>query len=264
MINNKKVAVIMPAYNAEKTLEKTYNEIYQNFVDEIILVDDFSSDETKEIAKRLDITTIVHEKNKGYGANQKSCYKAALKAGADIVIMLHPDYQYTPKLVPAIASMMAFGEYDAVIASRMLGNSALKGGMPMYKYISNRFLTEFENIVTGEKLSEYHTGFRGFTREILEKLPLEDCSDDFIFDNQMLALILYNGYKIGEISCPTKYFAEASSINFARSCKYGLEVLLVSLKYRFAKMGLKIKLFSAGGRALDLDKELNYYNKRAV
>ncbi len=264
MINNKKVAVIMPAYNAEKTLEKTYNEIYQNFVDEIILVDDFSSDETKEIAKRLDITTIVHEKNKGYGANQKSCYKAALKAGADIVIMLHPDYQYTPKLIPAIASMMAFGEYDAVIASRMLGNSALKGGMPMYKYISNRFLTEFENIVTGEKLSEYHTGFRGFTREILEKLPLEDCSDDFIFDNQMLALILYNGYKIGEISCPTKYFAEASSINFIRSCKYGLEVLLVSLKYRFAKMGLKIKLFSAGGRTLDLDKELNYYNKRAV
>ena len=264
MINNKKVAVIMPAYNAEKTLEKTYNEIYQNFVDEIILVDDFSSDETKEIAKRLDITTIVHEKNKGYGANQKSCYKAALKAGADIVIMLHPDYQYTAKLIPAIVSMMAFGEYDAVIASRMLGNSALKGGMPMYKYISNRFLTEFENIVTGEKLSEYHTGFRGFTREILEKLPLEDCSDDFIFDNQMLALILYNGYKIGEISCPTKYFAEASSINFIRSCKYGLEVLLVSLKYRFAKMGLKIKLFSAGGRALDLDKELNYYNKRAV
>ena len=188
MINNKKVVVIMPAYNAEKTLEKTYNEIYQNFVDEIILVDDFSSDETKEVAKRLNITTIVHEKNKGYGANQKSCYRAALKAGADIVIMLHPDYQYTPKLVPAMASMMAFDEYDAVIASRMLGNSALKGGMPLYKYISNRFLTEFENVVIGEKLSEYHTGFRGFTREILEKLPLEDCSDDFIFDNEMLAL----------------------------------------------------------------------------
>ena len=194
----------MPAYNAEKTLEKTYNEIYQNFVDEIILVDDFSSDETKEIAKRLNITTIVHEKNKGYGANQKSCYRAALKAGADIVIMLHPDYQYTPKLIPAIASMMAFDEYDAVIASRMLGNSALKGGMPLYKFISNRFLTEFENLVTGEKLSEYHTGFRGFTRKILENLPLEDCSDDFIFDNQMLALILYNGYNIGEIYCHTK------------------------------------------------------------
>ena len=254
----------MPAYNAEKTLEKTYNEIYQNFVDEIILVDDFSSDETKEIAKRLNITTIVHEKNKGYGANQKSCYRAALKAGADIVIMLHPDYQYTPKLVPAIASMMAFDEYDAVIASRMLGNSALKGGMPFYKFVSNRFLTEFENFVIGEKLSEYHTGFRGFTRKILESLPLEDCSNDFIFDNQMLALILYNGFKIGEISCPTKYFAEASSINFSRSCKYGLEVLLVSMKYRLAKMGMKIKLFSQGGNTLNTETEIEYYNKRKV
>ncbi len=264
MINDKKVIVIMPAYNAEKTLEKTYNEIYQNFVDEIILVDDFSSDETKEIAKRLNITTIVHEKNKGYGANQKSCYRAALKAGADIVIMLHPDYQYTPKLIPAIASMMAFDEYDAVIASRMLGNSALKGGMPLYKYVSNRFLTEFENLVIGEKLSEYHTGFRGFRRNILENLPLEDCSDDFIFDNQMLALILYNGYKIGEISCPTKYFAEASSINFLRSCKYGLEVLLVSIEYRLAKMGMKMKPFSMLGKTLDIEKEIEYYNKRTV
>ncbi len=262
MINNKKIVVIMPAYNAEKTLEKTYNEIYQNFVDEIILVDDFSSDETKEIAKRLDITTIVHEKNKGYGGNQKSCYRAALKAGADIVIMLHPDYQYTPKLIPAIASMMAFEEYDAVIASRMLGNSALKGGMPLYKLISNRFLTEFENMLLGEKLSEYHTGFRGFTKKVLETLPLEDCSDDFIFDNQMLALILYNGFKIGEISCPTKYFAEASSINFVRSCKYGLEVLLVSIKYRLAKLGFKVKLFNNGGKILDLEKELIYYNRR--
>ena len=262
MINNKKIVVIMPAYNAEKTLEKTYNEIYQNFVDEIILVDDFSLDRTKDIAKQLNITTIVHEKNKGYGGNQKSCYRAALKAGADIVIMLHPDYQYTPKLIPAIASMMAFDEYDAVVASRMLGNSALKGGMPLYKYISNRFLTEFENLVIGEKLSEYHTGFRGFTRKILENLPLEDCSDDFIFDNEILALILYNGYKIGEISCPTKYFAEASSINFIRSCKYGLEVLLVSLKYRLAKMGLKIKLFEKGGKTLDTEKELNYYYKK--
>ena len=262
MINNKKIVVIMPAYNAEKTLEKTYNEIYQNFVDEIILVDDFSSDETKEIAKRLDITTIVHEKNKGYGGNQKSCYRAALKAGADIVIMLHPDYQYTPKLIPAIASMMAFEEYDAVIASRMLGNSALKGGMPLYKLISNIFLTEFENMLLGEKLSEYHTGFRGFTKKVLETLPLEDCSDDFIFDNQMLALILYNGFKIGEISCPTKYFAEASSINFVRSCKYGLEVLLVSIKYRLAKLGFKVKLFNNGGKILDLEKELIYYNRR--
>ena len=259
MINNKKVVVIMPAYNAEKTLEKTYNEIYQNFVDEIILVDDFSSDKTKEIAKRLNITTIVHEKNLGYGGNQKSCYRAALKAGADIVIMLHPDYQYTPKLIPAIAYMMAFDEYDAVIASRMLGNSALKGGMPLYKFISNRFLTEFQNFVIGQKLSEYHTGFRGFTRKVLENLPLEDCSDDFIFDNQMLALILYNDYKIGEISCPTKYFKEASSINFMRSCKYGLEVLRVSLEYRLAKMKFGIKLFNKEGRKLDLDKELKYY-----
>lgn len=251
----------MPAYNAEKTLEKTYNEIYQNFVDEIILVDDFSSDETKEISKRLNITTILHKKNLGYGANQKSCYRAALKAGADIVIMLHPDYQYTPKLLPAIASMMAFDEYDAVIASRMLGNSALKGGMPLYKFISNRFLTEFQNFFIGEKLSEYHTGFRGFTRKILETLPLEDCSDDFIFDNQMLALILYNGYKIGEISCPTKYFKEASSINFARSCKYGLEVLKVSLQYKLGKMGIK-NCFNRPGKVLDTEKEMEYYYKK--
>ena len=252
----------MPAYNAEKTLEKTYNEIYQNFVDEIILVDDFSSDKTKEIAKKLNITTIVHEKNKGYGGNQKSCYRAALKSGADIVIMLHPDYQYTPKLIPAIASMMAFEEYDAVIASRMLGRSALKGGMPLYKYFSNKFLTGFENFFLGEKLSEYHTGFRGFTRKILETLPLEACSDDFIFDNEMLALLLYKGFKIGEISCPTKYFPEASSINFVRSCKYGLEVLLVSLKYRLSKMGLKNGIFNCEGKILDTNKELNYYNKR--
>ena len=234
----------MPAYNAEKTLEKTYREIYQEVVDEIILVDDFSFDKTKEISEKLGITTIAHKKNLGYGGNQKSCYRAALKAGADIVIMLHPDYQYTPKLVPAMASMMAFDEYDCVIASRMLGNSALKGGMPFYKYLANKFLTGFQNFVIGQKLSEYHTGFRGFTREILEKLPLEDCSNDFIFDNQMLALILYNNYKIGEISCPTRYFKDASSINFARSCKYGIEVIGVSLKYRFAKMGFKIKLFS--------------------
>ena len=262
MINNKKVVIIMPAYNAEKTLEKTYNEIYQNFVDEIILVDDFSSDKTKEIAKKLNITTIVHEKNKGYGGNQKSCYRAALKSGADIVIMLHPDYQYTPKLIPAIASMMAFEEYDAVIASRMLGRSALKGGMPLYKYFSNKFLTGFENFFLGEKLSEYHTGFRGFTKKILETLPLEACSDDFIFDNEMLALLLYKGFKIGEISCPTKYFPEASSINFVRSCKYGLEVLLVSLKYRLSKMGLKNGIFNCEGKILDTNKELNYYNKR--
>ena len=261
MINNKKVVVIMPAYNAEKTLEKTYNEIYKNFVDEIILVDDFSSDSTKDIAKKLDITTIVHEKNIGYGGNQKSCYRAALKAGADIVIMLHPDYQYTPKLIPAMASMMAFGEYDAVIGSRMLGNSALKGGMPFYKFVSNRFLTEFQNILIGEKLSEYHTGFRGFTKEILKNLPLEDCSDDFIFDNEILALLFYNNYKIGEISCPTKYFKEASSINFFRSCRYGLGVLKVSILYRLAKLGIKTNLFNKYNHKLDLAKDIKYYNR---
>ena len=228
----------MPAYNAEKTLKQTYDEIYHDFVDEIILVDDNSVDNTKIISKALNITTIVHNENKGYGANQKSCYKAALKSGADIVVMLHPDYQYTPKLIPAMVSMIAFGEYDAVLASRMLGNSALKGGMPFYKLLANKFLTCFENLFLGEKLSEYHTGFRGFSKEVLEKLPLADCNDDFIFDNEILALLFYYGYKIGEISCPTKYFKEASSINFIRSCKYGLSVLSVSLKYFFAKHGL--------------------------
>ena len=252
----------MPAYNAEKTLKQTYDEIYQDFVDEVILVDDNSQDNTKELSKKLNITTIVHSENKGYGANQKSCYKAALKAGADIVVMLHPDYQYTPKLIPAIVSMMAFEEYNAVVASRMLGNSALKGGMPFYKFLANKFLTAFENFFLGEKLSEYHTGFRGFTKEVLEKLPLAECDDDFIFDNECLALLFYHGYKIGEISCPTKYFKEASSINFLRSCKYGLGVLAVSLKYRLAKMGLKSKIFKPGARKLDLNSKLEYYYKK--
>lgn len=259
MINGKKVAVIMPAYNAEKTLKQTYDEIYRDFVDEIILVDDNSQDNTKIVSKELNIKTIVHKENKGYGGNQKSCYKAALLSGADIVVMLHPDYQYTPKLIPAIVCMMAFEQYDAVMASRMLGNSALKGGMPFYKFIANKFLTSFENILTGEKLSEYHTGFRGFTREVLENLPLADCNDDFIFDNEMIALLFYNKYKIGELSCPTKYFKEASSINFARSCKYGLGVLLVSLLYRLAKMGLKSKIFKPDAKKLDLTTELEYY-----
>lgn len=260
MINGKKVVVIMPAYNAEKTLKKTYDEIYKDVVDEVILVDDNSKDNTKDVSKELKITTIVHKKNRGYGGNQKSCYKAALRAGADIVVMLHPDYQYTPKLIPAAASMMAFGEYDAVIASRMLGNSALKGGMPFYKLISNKFLTAFENFFLGEKLSEYHTGFRGFTREVLEKLPLEACDEDFIFDNESLALLFYYGYKIGEISCPTKYFKEASSINFVRSCKYGLGVLGVSLKYFLAKhFGIKSKIFKTNAKKLNLETELEYY-----
>ena len=261
MINGKKIVVIMPAYNAEHTLKQTYNEIYREFVDEIILVDDSSLDNTKELSKSLNITTIVHKENKGYGGNQKSCYLAALKAGADIVVMLHPDYQYTPKLIPAMVSMMAFEQYDAVMASRMLGNSALKGGMPLYKFIANKFLTGFENFFLGEKLSEYHTGFRGFTREVLEKLPLASCNDDFILDNEILALLFFNNYNIGEISCPTKYFKEASSINFVRSCKYGFGVLSVSILYRLAKMGIKLSIFKKDCKKLDLNTELTYYYK---
>lgn len=252
----------MPAYNAEKTLKQTYDEIYHDFVDEVILVDDNSSDNTKFLSKELHITTIVHNDNKGYGGNQKSCYKAALKAGADIVVMLHPDYQYTPKLIPAMVSMIAFGEYDAVLASRMLGNSALNGGMPFYKFLANKFLTGFENLFLGEKLSEYHTGFRAFSKDVLEKLPLAECSDDFIFDNEILTLLFYYGYKIGEISCPTKYFKEASSINFVRSCTYGFGVLSLSLKYFFAKHCLfKSKIFKKEAKKLDFSTELEYFYK---
>lgn len=262
MINGKKIVVIMPAYNAEKTLEITYNEIYKDFVDKVILVDDNSLDNTKDVSKSLNITTIVHNKNRGYGGNQKSCYTAALKEGADIVIMLHPDYQYTPKLIPAMASMIAFGEYDAVVASRMLTNSALKGGMPLYKFICNKFLTMFQNFFLGERLSEYHTGFRAFNRKILETLPLMECDDDFVFDNEMLALIYYYGYTIGEISCPTKYFPEASSINFKRSTKYGFGVLGVSIGYFLAHLGLyKAKIFKKGAKRLDINAELQYYHK---
>lgn len=264
MINDKKVVVIMPAYNAEKTLKQTYDDLFSinpDFVDEVILVDDNSDDNTKALSKELNITTIVHNENKGYGANQKSCYKAALASGADIVVMLHPDYQYTPKLIPAMVSMIAFGEYDAVLASRMLGNSALKGGMPLYKFLANKFLTGFENLFLGEKLSEYHTGFRVFSKEVLEKLPLADCSDDFLFDNEILTLLFYYNYKIGEISCPTKYFKEASSINFVRSCKYGFGVLNLSLKYRLAKLGFPSKIFKKGAKKLDSEKELEYFYK---
>ena len=260
MINGKKIVVIMPAYNAEKALEITYNEIYKDFVNKVILVDDNSNDNTKDVSKRLNITTIVHPENKGYGANQKSCYTAALKEDADIVIMLHPDYQYTPKLIPAMASMIAFNEYDAVIASRMLNNGALKGGMPLYKFVANKFLTFFQNFFMGQKLSEYHTGFRAFSREILENLPLAECDDDFIFDNEMLALIYFYGYNIGEISCPTKYFPEASSINFKRSTKYGFGVLGVSIKYFFARLNIfKSKIFKRGAKRLDINSKLDYY-----
>lgn len=238
MLNNKKIAVILPAYNAERTLEKTYAEIPFDIIDVVLLVDDASQDNTAELARRLNIHTIVHENNRGYGGNQKTCYKAALDQGADIVVMLHPDYQYTPHLLPAMAAMIAYGEFDAVLASRILGTGALKGGMPFYKYVSNRFLTFAENLLLGQKLSEYHTGYRAFSRAVLETLPLERNSDDFVFDNQMLAQITWCGFRIGELSCPTKYFPEASSINFRRSVTYGLGVLGTALSYRLSRIGL--------------------------
>ena len=254
MIHNKKVVVVLPAYNAAKTLEATYNEIPHDIVDEIVLVDDASSDNTMEIAKKLKINTYVHLNNKGYGGNQKTCYREALKKGADVVVMLHPDYQYTPKLLTALASMVAVGEFDIVLASRILGRGALKGGMPFYKYLSNRFLTLAENILINQKLSEYHTGYRAFNREVLEKLPIEENSDDFVFDNEILVQAVYFGFRIGEISCPTKYFEEASSINFKRSVVYGIGVLTTALKYFLQKMGLaKFPIFDEKGRHLVIE-----------
>lgn len=240
MFKNKKVIVVMPAYNAAQTLKKTYDEVMaQEIVDLVILVDDASSDETSSIAGKLSHTRVhVHEKNRGYGANQKTCYKMALEEGADIVIMVHPDYQYTPKLIPAMASMIGNGLYHCVLGSRILGGHAVKGGMPLWKYIANRFLTFTENVMLGAKLSEYHTGYRAFSRELLEKLPLKFNSDDFVFDNQMLAQIVWFGHTIAEVSCPTKYFAEASSINFMRSVKYGLGCLLTAMNFRLSKLGI--------------------------
>lgn len=240
MFNGKKVIVVMPAYNAAQTLRQTYDEVMaQGVVDQVIVVDDASHDTTLAIARDLDNTIVhTHPNNMGYGANQKSCYKLALEAGADIIIMVHPDYQYTPKLIPAMASMIGNGLYHCVLGSRILGGHALKGGMPIWKYVANRFLTLAENIMTGAKLSEYHSGYRGFSRELLEKLPLENNSDDFVFDNQMLLQILWFGFQIAEVSCPTKYFKEASSINFRRSVKYGFGCLFMALSYRLAKMGL--------------------------
>jgi glycosyltransferase involved in cell wall biosynthesis len=229
MYSNKKVIVVMPAYNAAKTVRKTYSEIPLHIVDEVILVDDKSTDETIKVAQELGISIIAHEKNLGYGGNQKTCYKVALEKGADIVIMLHPDYQYTPKLITAMTSLIAEGLFDCVLGSRILGVGALKGGMPLYKYISNRFLTLVENIFLDYKLSEYHTGYRAFSKEILQTLPLDNNSNDFVFDNQMLAQIIYAGFNIGEITCPTLYFEDASSINFSRSVKYGFGVLGVSV-----------------------------------
>jgi glycosyltransferase involved in cell wall biosynthesis len=245
MLHNKKIVVVLPAYNAAKTLERTYNEIPFDIVDDTVLVDDRSSDETIEVAKRLGIThIIVHEKNTGYGGNQKSCYNKALEIGADIVIMLHPDYQYTPKLIPAMSSIIAQDLYPVVLGSRILGKGALNGGMPMYKYIFNRFLTLSENILIGQKLSEYHTGYRAFSREVLESIKFNNNNDDFIFDNEMLSQIFMKKFEIAEVTCPTKYFDDASSINFSRSLKYGLGVLRVSLIHRLHMYGLvKSKLY---------------------
>jgi glycosyltransferase involved in cell wall biosynthesis len=240
MYRDQKIVVVMPAYNAAQTLRKTYDEVMaQKIVDLVILVDDGSSDETVAIARTLP-NTIVHEhrQNKGYGGNQKSCYRLALEAGGDIIVMVHPDYQYTPKLIPAMASMIGNGLYHCILGSRILGGYALKGGMPKWKYIANRGLTLMENILLGAKLSEYHTGYRAFSRQLLEKLPIEHNSDDFVFDNEMLAQILWYGYTIAEVSCPTKYFAEASSINFFRSVKYGFGCLQTALVYRLARFGL--------------------------
>jgi glycosyltransferase involved in cell wall biosynthesis len=251
MIDRNKVIVIMPAYNAERTLLKTYNEIPRDLVDEVILTDDGSTDRTVEIARRLDLTLLVHDKNRGYGGNQKTCYKAALDAEADIVIMLHPDYQYTPKLIPAMAHLVASGEYDVVLGSRILTKGALAGGMPLYKYIANRVLTLIQNLLLRQKLSEYHTGYRAFRREVLERLPLAENSDDFVFDNQVLAQVIYFGYRIGEISCPARYEPESSSINFRRSVVYGFGVLWTSIQFVLQRLGMaRFSIFDPHGRRL--------------
>ena len=248
MINGKRIAVVMPAYNAERTLEKTVRELPET-VDIKILVDDSSSDNTAALAKQLDVQTFVHDRNYGYGRNQQTCYREALMAGADIVVMVHPDYQYTPLLVTAMASMIAYEVYDVVLASRILGGGALKGGMPLYKYVANRLLTAFQNVFLGIKLSEYHTGFRAFSRPVLERLPLLENSDDFVFDNQMIAQAAAFDFRVGEISCPTKYFKEASSISFRRSVRYGLGVLATTARFALHQAGIrKSRLFLPSGR----------------
>ena len=238
MIAGKRVAIVLPAYNAAKTLQLTYDEIPRDIVDDILLVDDASQDATLAVAAALGIKTIRHDHNRGYGGNQKTCYAAALARGADIVVMLHPDYQYSPRLVTAMAAMIASDEFDVVLGSRILGRGALAGGMPLYKYIANRALTLFQNVMLRQKLSEYHTGYRAWGRRVLETMPLHRCNDDFVFDNQMLAQATYFGFRIGEISCPTKYFAEASSINFRRSVIYGLGVVKTSIQFRLQRLGL--------------------------
>ncbi len=238
MLNNRRIAVVLPAYNAARTLQRTVDEIPKDIVDDIILTDDASLDDTLEISRRLGIETIRHDRNRGYGGNQKTCYRAALARGADIVVMLHPDYQYTPKLVTAMVSMIVYGEYDCVLGSRILGGGARRGGMPLYKYTANLALTFAQNLIMAQKMSEYHTGYRAWTRRVLETLPLLRCSDDFVFDNQMLVQAIHFGFRIGEISCPTKYFPEASSINFPRSLRYGLGVMRTALQYRLKRLDL--------------------------
>jgi len=251
MLNGKKVVVVMPAYNASRTLRQTYNEVPLDVVDEVLLVDDASSDETVALARELGLTTFLHERNLGYGKNQKTCYREALKRDADIAIMLHPDYQYSPRLLTSLAGMIASGHYDIALGSRILGVGALQGGMPRYKYISNRFLTAVQNLLLGYKLSEYHTGFRAFSRRVLKSLPLEANTDDFLFDNEVLAQAVYFKFNIGEISCPTKYFPEASSISFKRSVRYGVGVLWTSLKFRMQKMGLaRFRIFDSDSAKL--------------
>ena len=251
MLNGKKVVVVMPAYNASRTLRQTYDEVPFEIVDEVLLVDDASSDETVALARELGLTTFLHERNLGYGKNQKTCYREELKRDADIVIMLHPDYQYSPRLLTSLAGMIASGHYDIALGSRILGVGALQGGMPRYKYVSNRFLTAVQNLLLGYKLSEYHTGFRAFSRRVLKSLPLEADTDDFLFDNEVLAQAIYFKFNIGEISCPTKYFPEASSISFKRSVRYGLGVLWTSLKFRMQKMGLaKFSMFDSDSAKL--------------
>jgi glycosyltransferase involved in cell wall biosynthesis len=263
MINDKRIAVVLPAYNAARTLEATVREL-PDLVDIRILVDDHSSDDTVKLAEALGLKCFVHDRNYGYGRNQQTCYREALAEGADVILMLHPDYQYTPLLVTAMASMVAYGVYDVVLGSRIIGGQALRGGMPFYKYVANRLLTAFENLFLGIKLSEYHTGYRAFSRDVLTTLPLLENSDDFVFDNEMLAQCAHFKFRIGEVSCPTKYFAEASSINFSRSVKYGLGVVATTLKFALQKAGLgHFRIFSSRGRKLEPNFP-TYYVRGAV
>jgi glycosyltransferase involved in cell wall biosynthesis len=263
MINGKHIVIVLPAYNAEKTLEATVREI-PDLVDSCILVDDGSTDGTVELAHRLGLQVFVHDRNYGYGRNQQTCYREALAAGAEVVIMLHPDYQYTPLLATAMASPVAYGVYDVVLGSRIIGGRALRGGMPRYKYVFNRLLTAFENLFLGVKLSEYHTGYRAFGRQVLTELPLVENSDDFVFDNQMLAQCVHFGFRIGEVSCPTKYFEEASSINFRRSVVYGLGVIATTLEFTLQRWGLgHFRIFSPQGRRLDTNNP-DYYARGAT